>query len=206
MPFPCSADHEQKWQPYPVDPYSAICDDYTYHQSMAVLLLRRDHERAATDPWMLSKKKKCGSRPRKRDMIDLQYRLRLGEFPRESFSCCYRTFLQMHLSSCKSCQRSKGKIKQTTALQRLVYQAVNNEVGKHIKSSCLKGDRTPTATCILMFVDNVPLLTPPPPSSEKNNYSKNPVAVTEYTEMRFSIQNFRVLPPQGEENKQAPLE
>ena len=27
--FPCSADHEQDWQPYPVDPYSAICDDYT---------------------------------------------------------------------------------------------------------------------------------------------------------------------------------
>ena len=25
--FSCSADHEQDWQPYPVDPYSAICDD-----------------------------------------------------------------------------------------------------------------------------------------------------------------------------------
>ena len=26
--FPCSADHEQDWQPYPVDPYSAIiCDE-----------------------------------------------------------------------------------------------------------------------------------------------------------------------------------
>ena len=22
MNFPCSADHEQEWQPYPVDPYS----------------------------------------------------------------------------------------------------------------------------------------------------------------------------------------
>ena len=35
--FPFSADHEQDWQPYPVDPYSAICDDiyiyiYTYTQ------------------------------------------------------------------------------------------------------------------------------------------------------------------------------
>ena len=29
--FSCSADHEQDWQLYPVDPYSAICDDYTYH-------------------------------------------------------------------------------------------------------------------------------------------------------------------------------
>ena len=28
--FLCSADHEQDWQPYPVDPYSAICDDHTY--------------------------------------------------------------------------------------------------------------------------------------------------------------------------------
>ena len=28
--FPCSADHEQDWQPYPVDSYSAICDDHTY--------------------------------------------------------------------------------------------------------------------------------------------------------------------------------
>ena len=28
--FPGSADHEQDWQPYPVDPYSAICDGHTY--------------------------------------------------------------------------------------------------------------------------------------------------------------------------------
>ena len=28
--FPCTADREQDWQPYPVDPYSAICDDHTY--------------------------------------------------------------------------------------------------------------------------------------------------------------------------------
>ena len=28
--FPCSVDHEQDWQPYPVDPYSAIFDDHTY--------------------------------------------------------------------------------------------------------------------------------------------------------------------------------
>ena len=26
--FPCSADHEQDWQPCPVDPYSAICDNH----------------------------------------------------------------------------------------------------------------------------------------------------------------------------------
>ena len=29
--FPCSADHDQDWQPYTVDPYSAIVsDDQTY--------------------------------------------------------------------------------------------------------------------------------------------------------------------------------
>ena len=30
--FPCSADHEQDWQPYPVDPYSCLvtCDDRAY--------------------------------------------------------------------------------------------------------------------------------------------------------------------------------
>ena len=28
--FPCSADHEQDCQPYPADPYSAICEDHTY--------------------------------------------------------------------------------------------------------------------------------------------------------------------------------
>ena len=27
---PCSADHEQDWRPYPVDPSLAIHDDHTY--------------------------------------------------------------------------------------------------------------------------------------------------------------------------------
>ena len=38
--FPCSADHEQDWQPYPVDPYSAICDDHTY---IHTYMLQRCH-------------------------------------------------------------------------------------------------------------------------------------------------------------------
>ena len=29
--FTCSADHEQDWQPYPVDQYSAICDDHNIY-------------------------------------------------------------------------------------------------------------------------------------------------------------------------------
>ena len=33
--FPCSADHEQDWQPYPVDPYSAMCD-HTYIHTTTV--------------------------------------------------------------------------------------------------------------------------------------------------------------------------
>ena len=32
--LPCSGNHEQDWQPYPVDPYSAICDDHTYIQHL----------------------------------------------------------------------------------------------------------------------------------------------------------------------------
>ena len=28
--FPCSANREQEWQPYPVDPFSAIRDGHTY--------------------------------------------------------------------------------------------------------------------------------------------------------------------------------
>ena len=28
--FPCSADHEQDWQPYPVDPYSCYMCDHTH--------------------------------------------------------------------------------------------------------------------------------------------------------------------------------
>ena len=28
--FPCSADHVQDWQPYPVDPYSCCMCDHTY--------------------------------------------------------------------------------------------------------------------------------------------------------------------------------
>ena len=37
--FPCSADHEQDGQPYPVDPYSAICDDHTYIHTNIILVL-----------------------------------------------------------------------------------------------------------------------------------------------------------------------
>ena len=35
--FPsCSADHERGWQPYPVDPYSVMCDDHTYIERLAM--------------------------------------------------------------------------------------------------------------------------------------------------------------------------
>ena len=37
--FPCSADHEQDWQPYLVDPYSAICDDHIYIHTYTLLTL-----------------------------------------------------------------------------------------------------------------------------------------------------------------------
>ena len=33
--FPCSTNHEQDWQPYPVDPYScySTCDEHTYRHT-----------------------------------------------------------------------------------------------------------------------------------------------------------------------------
>ena len=44
--FPCSADHEQDWQPYPVDPYSAICDDHTYIHTYIPMVLHACHDHA----------------------------------------------------------------------------------------------------------------------------------------------------------------
>ena len=37
--FPCLADHEQNWQPYPVDPYSCYMCDHTYSHAP-----RQSHE------------------------------------------------------------------------------------------------------------------------------------------------------------------
>ena len=37
--LPCSADHEQDWQPYPVDPYSCYMCDHTYTISMGTGLI-----------------------------------------------------------------------------------------------------------------------------------------------------------------------
>ena len=34
--FPCSADHEQDWQSYPVDPYSCYMCDHTYIPPMPI--------------------------------------------------------------------------------------------------------------------------------------------------------------------------
>ena len=47
FPFPCSVDHKQDWQPYPVDPYSAeSADMYTHmyitaHSGPVILVLPR---------------------------------------------------------------------------------------------------------------------------------------------------------------------
>ena len=41
--FLCSADHEQDWQPHPVDTYSAICDDHTYIHSLYIHTYLEDY-------------------------------------------------------------------------------------------------------------------------------------------------------------------
>ena len=42
--FLCSADHEQDWQPYPVDPYPAMYDDHTYILITLCRCEQRNHE------------------------------------------------------------------------------------------------------------------------------------------------------------------
>ena len=39
--FPCSADHVQDWQPYPVDLYSCYICDHAFDISMTDLLCHR---------------------------------------------------------------------------------------------------------------------------------------------------------------------
>ena len=40
--FPRSADHEQDWQPYPVDPYYCYMCDHTYiHRDLMLLYLHK---------------------------------------------------------------------------------------------------------------------------------------------------------------------
>ena len=54
---PCSAEHEQDWQPYPVDPYSAIWDDYTYTYLLIVATIatsRRQSPAYARDLLVIS--------------------------------------------------------------------------------------------------------------------------------------------------------
>ena len=56
--FPCSADHEQDWQPYPVDPYSAVISDYdTDMQNLHSRMSSRDEFSCLADApkvWMRS--------------------------------------------------------------------------------------------------------------------------------------------------------
>ena len=37
--FPCSADHKQDWQPYTVDPYSALSGDYDGTYILVILYI-----------------------------------------------------------------------------------------------------------------------------------------------------------------------
>ena len=61
--LPCSADHEEDWQPYPVDSYSCYMCDYTYldtlvKNSPAIRYVSTDYEvfehryRTAHSTWL----------------------------------------------------------------------------------------------------------------------------------------------------------
>ena len=43
--FPCSAVHERDWQPYQVDPYSAMCDDHTYIELYIYIQINNKRDR-----------------------------------------------------------------------------------------------------------------------------------------------------------------
>ena len=49
--LPCSADHEEDWQPYPVDPSLAICNDHTYiHTYIQYMLCLWMQTQGSCDP------------------------------------------------------------------------------------------------------------------------------------------------------------
>ena len=45
--LPCSGDHEQDWQPYPVNPHSTICYDHRYIHTVYLFLSTFVHGAAA---------------------------------------------------------------------------------------------------------------------------------------------------------------
>ena len=51
--FPCSADYEQDWQPHPVDPYSALCDDHTSHIHTYLVQSKSDEIPSRVDHMLL---------------------------------------------------------------------------------------------------------------------------------------------------------
>ena len=53
--FTCSANYEQDWQPYPVDPYSATCDDHTYvlHTHIPYLPVSCFHKNMTCRPYIV---------------------------------------------------------------------------------------------------------------------------------------------------------
>ena len=49
--FPCSADHEKDWQPYPVDPYSCYMCGHTYihtYSTGMLLCIEASHSRESS--------------------------------------------------------------------------------------------------------------------------------------------------------------
>ena len=51
--FLCSADHEQDWQPYPVDPYSCYMCDHTYMPTSYYMPIVGVREREAHVNWSM---------------------------------------------------------------------------------------------------------------------------------------------------------
>ena len=46
--FPCSADHEQDWQPSPIDPHSCYMCDHTYVARAKALVMKLEQNSVST--------------------------------------------------------------------------------------------------------------------------------------------------------------
>ena len=54
MNFPCSADHEQDWQPHPVDPYSCYMCGHNIGEKPTVILYTYINRYAGTPEFHLN--------------------------------------------------------------------------------------------------------------------------------------------------------
>ena len=61
--FPCSAEHEQDWQPYPVDPHSCYMCDHTYTHTYIPRITEQPQRHGSSARYILRDPTTQGYRP-----------------------------------------------------------------------------------------------------------------------------------------------